>query len=436
MIVTVPIIAAPVQIVPPNDLLLVADGFDRANSTSPGNGWTDFTASTWQISSTVLKPIGATGGTSAVWRTNMVLDPYGLVGDQILHVHVDLTGIGGGAFMPIMAYAPGGGTSSNGPGYYSLQVTFNGTTLTCQWAKRAVGAIDGLTYIGSAFNIGTTDANVRFSLKKTTTGGVTTLALKVRDSSLKILADYSTTSVTDSEATLQSTGKSGLLAWAQTGTVSSILSYSLERIVAQTINFVAEGDSITLGSNASDINSFSWFAQVRDGLGPQWKMTNLGISGQTAGNMATNAASRASANYQSGMKNVMIVYAGINDFGLANSTAAQVATALATIHATWQAAGYSTIACTILPADHTNEGYFVGVDAKVKTLNDTIRANAISLWGCKGLVDDAADYRIGQVGAEYKRDYFTANDSLHPLDRGHAVMAGNRLPIIRQVAMF
>ena len=118
---------------------------------------------------------------------------------------------------------------------------------------------------------------------------------------------------------------------------------------------------------------------------------------------------------------VCLVQAGGGDFRL-GSSAASVYAALQDYCRARRAAGFRVLVLTVLPSDRpeTFEATRLAYDAMLR-----------QGWPkfADGLVDVAADQRIGDTGDEYDGQFYL-DDELHLTDAGYAVMASVAAPVL------
>lgn len=191
------------------------------------------------------------------------------------------------------------------------------------------------------------------------------------------------------------------------------------------------GDSQTFGTGATAGNDYP--AQVARLLtGGIWSHANLGVGGVTiafhAGEVVTNLiadAAAVAAHYSaSRSKNVLNVWAGINDSYYGASGAAAYGS-LATYCRARQIEGWWVNVLTML--SRSDPGTPVGFNTERAAFNSAVRSN----WATFGnaLVDVAADSRIGTDGAELDTTYFS-NDLVHMNATGYGIIAGLVAPAV------
>ena len=138
--------------------------------------------------------------------------------------------------------------------------------------------------------------------------------------------------------------------------------------------------------------------------------------------MLVDAPSEVDARFRSGADlNLCVVQAGGGDFR-ERASAAAVYNALKTYCSERRAAGFRVVVLTVLPAGDpvTFEVTRLAYDALLR-----------SSWGtfADGLVDVAADGRIGDTGDNLDRQFYLS-DALHLTNAGNAVMASVAAPVL------
>lgn len=179
---------------------------------------------------------------------------------------------------------------------------------------------------------------------------------------------------------------------------------------------VCEGDSLTLGTGAT--NGLSYPSQLwtlRGGVMSDAPF-NFGVSGQTIATSVTNVAKVDNLYNAANAKNVAILWSGIND--VANGVAA------ATVYnniASWctgrKALGFKVVVCT-LPAC----GTLTGAQETVRqTVNASIVSNAATI--ANGLADLAANSHFDAQADTADTTYYNA-DTVHLTNAGYGIVAG------------
>ncbi len=176
---------------------------------------------------------------------------------------------------------------------------------------------------------------------------------------------------------------------------------------------VADGDSIASGYLAT-----TGFVE-RFGALAGWPVINLAVAGETIVHLDATFGSRGiAALYDQSTATTLLIWAGINDI-LGGASVATVQAALTSYCAKARAAGYRVITATALP-DAT---LTTGQESSRQALNAWLRANWASI--CDGLMDAAA---IPQLAATPVVGTWW-NDSAHPSDAGHALLAEALRPV-------
>lgn len=188
--------------------------------------------------------------------------------------------------------------------------------------------------------------------------------------------------------------------------------YGLSQQLAPVVVF--DGDSITAGQGTTTAYPSRTMTAVTTA---SW--LNLGVSGQTIATMNTNRAENVEPLYRSDAPSGSIVclFGGTNDlYGV--TTSATVITALQAYAAGVKAVGLKCLVGTILP--RSNAGIAADFETKRQAVNTAIRTNT-GAWH-DGVMDFAADTRIGDAGDELDTTYYQA-DKVHPNDTGAQILA-------------
>jgi lysophospholipase L1-like esterase len=247
----------------------------------------------------------------------------------------------------------------------------------------------------------------------------TTLKIRVYNEATGAILENS--SLTDSTASLQATGSSGICCWALSVAQSFEEFISSSAVATAPFNVVFEGDSITRSDQASSgigtCFGTTYPAVTMNGLGLEWTGVNLGVSGQTASNMDSQATTRANTNKVATATNIMVLMCGTNDMGTGGVTPATVWASIHSIASKWRARGYKVVICTLLPA--ANAAYASTFNANRTALNTLIRNGWTVI--ADGLCDIGNHWLMAQNGSESRRQVF-ATDRTHPNDEGNQVL--------------
>ena len=397
------------------DYGIFGDNFNRANSSTVGNNWSDVQTGVYSIASSLLSCTNSSPASSAYLRDYLIRQSS----ENSIPQHIEtVTTLPGGAISIgcLLRYQ----TSTKNNYLVSVSGAVGGNLTVAIYT--VVGGSVGSTLVAArAVNISAPSAtNLRVRIVVEAVGtNPTTINLRVFNESTGAILENST--ITDSTSSLQTSGAVGLCCWslAAAQTFEEFTSSSMPS--TQAYNLVFEGDSITRSDQASSgagtCFGTTYPAKALAALGYlDWKGTNLGTSGQLASTMASNAATRAAANFVNGATNVVIVMGGTNDLGIGSQTPAQTWTSIQSIATTWKAAGYKVCLCTILPA--ANAAYPSNFDSMRTTLNGLIRSGWKSI--ADGICDIGGHGTMGQTGSENRRYYF-AVDRTHPNDAGCSI---------------
>lgn len=199
------------------------------------------------------------------------------------------------------------------------------------------------------------------------------------------------------------------------------------RAAIRSVNFVAEGDSLTAGQGASD-QAHAWpnveKPRLATGLGAGYNVfpvVNIGTSGIATNTMDTNYATRAGASFDSSKTiNLLTILAGTNTAGAADDSALEKYQFIRSYLRKAQLTGYNRIVIGSVIARNDDGGanwtnYIVGLNAYIRTYwNSDLR--------CQGFVDWAADSRFSPASAANDTTYYGA-DKLHLNDTGYNLLS-------------
>lgn len=185
----------------------------------------------------------------------------------------------------------------------------------------------------------------------------------------------------------------------------------LRATIPQAYQVICDGNSLTVGFPLTALNAYPTIMSAA--LGQVWKVTNLGVSGQTTADMIADAATQVDVLYSSSFaKNVVVCWEGTNSiwFGANATTTYNDIVSYCTGR---RAAGFKVVVCNILPRtpfDGTQEGY-----------RTTVNSNIASNWAtfADARVDVAGDSRLSNAA---NTTYYQA-DGIHLTDAGYAVAA-------------
>lgn len=174
------------------------------------------------------------------------------------------------------------------------------------------------------------------------------------------------------------------------------------------------GDSLTEGQGA--VSFMNWPQIIDDNLrGDGWQVINEGAAAKTLAQYAA-AAAKSAGGFRSGFtKNVAVCFAGTNDLG-GGSNATTVLGSLNTWATAMQAAGYYTIACTIVARD--DAAWSGAKETERDSYNSTL-LGAPGTYHCDAAVDVAG---IAELADPTDTTYFQA-DKIHLKDASYALIA-------------
>lgn len=181
------------------------------------------------------------------------------------------------------------------------------------------------------------------------------------------------------------------------------------------------GDSITYGFGVTT----TFCAELSLVNQPAYVITNWGISSVTAKSLAASEPNRVAQYCRAvgGYRPIALVMEGTNDFFSSNSSvsAASVMASYAADIASLSSAGCRVFAGTTLSRTGTSTNG-TSFDVNKDSYDALILAGAKAA-GAEGVIDYAADARLGADGANTNTTYFQA-DKTHPTQAGVDIMAG------------
>jgi lysophospholipase L1-like esterase len=180
---------------------------------------------------------------------------------------------------------------------------------------------------------------------------------------------------------------------------------------------IFDGDSLTAGSGAKtpypSLLMAEWPRSIR------WK--NIAIGGETLEQMLRNAPQTVDPFYGAGnWRNVVVLWAGTNDIALWNHSNARIYEQLEQYALGRRAQGFTVVVATLLPRSDVAVQAVPDFEERRQELNQMIRSG----WEeyADLMIDIGADDRIGEVGDELNRTYYTA-DRVHLNVNGQQVVA-------------
>jgi len=202
-------------------------------------------------------------------------------------------------------------------------------------------------------------------------------------------------------------------------TAVTVGSYGAPPFVVAPGVLVWDGGSIVRGPRPPDGTDFP--SQATRLLPQPCISFNSGTSNATLAFMLADAATEVDARYDPlADADVCVILGGATDLALGGDPAAVLAD-LRAYCAGRRAAGYQVVVMTLPPRDKT------GFNDARQVFDDLVRAH----WPefADGLVDVAADSRIGDPGDNHDTTYYQS-DALHPNSAGNAVIAALTVPVL------
>lgn len=186
---------------------------------------------------------------------------------------------------------------------------------------------------------------------------------------------------------------------------------------SRTRSIVTDGDSIS--ANVGSIGAQGWQAQGLNGIDGRTTVQNVAVSGKLLTAMATDAPTLVDAKFVAGIENICMIWGGTNDLaGSLSVTANSLYGTLVSYHDARHAAGFKTVAFTILPRADSTAGIST-FETRRTDLNTLIRNNWRTF--ADALVDVANDPVMGAAGTSTNTTYYA--DGTHPTNAGYARIA-------------
>lgn len=190
-------------------------------------------------------------------------------------------------------------------------------------------------------------------------------------------------------------GAPGIHEYLQDGSIASFSAISFAVAAGSKDNFVIDGDSIAMGYNVAT----PWNSSLTLISGP-WNISDLGVPNRTLATCIINASTSIDILYTPGIRNILFIWVGVNDFFFLSSSAATVYSELQTYVAARKAVGWTVIVSLICSND--------SVDSTVQTFNGLLGADSSFANGILSL-----PITLTGLGAYSNLTYFLA-DGVHP----------------------
>lgn len=172
------------------------------------------------------------------------------------------------------------------------------------------------------------------------------------------------------------------------------------------------GDSTVLGAGVA--SEFSWPSQVQNIKGPDRRVVNAGVSGDTIAQATTRWTNTYASTVAAGDK--VVVLCGANDVGLVGTSATAARDLLQTLWAAIASAGATPVYCTILPFGGStwdaNAANGVALNALITAQAVTDGRTCIDLYAA--MLSGTASGQINELLA--------GTDLIHPLTSGQALI--------------
>jgi len=212
---------------------------------------------------------------------------------------------------------------------------------------------------------------------------------------------------------LTSTEVATLYGYAQTRGVSS----------AYTNNLLIDGDSISAG--AGNTMNRNWVQQLT--IPANTRVVNTSEASIQLATLVSEASTFVDPWLLAGAQNVLVLFAGTNDFQ-AGASEATILANTKTYCAARKSAGWNKIVvCTMLPRGVGGTFTQTTWNQFNSDINSSFGAGTLN---CDAIADVAADPRIGNWGANTNLTYYAA-DQIHPNNAGSAIIAGIAQPAIQ-----
>jgi len=192
-----------------------------------------------------------------------------------------------------------------------------------------------------------------------------------------------------------------------------------------TNTYIYDGDSMTYGLREGCtspypnqlVAKFSSFNIINPS-------NNYGVSGQKLSDMIADVTTQVDVNYDASKdNNIVFIWGGVNDLGLELSiTAEEVYNRLKTYCQGRKAVGFKVYAFTMLPQSVSTYASRVTYETDRQTFNNLVRTDLVNSGYVDGIVDIAADSRIGLSGCENDTTYFLV-DKIHMNNTGYGIVA-------------
>lgn len=201
--------------------------------------------------------------------------------------------------------------------------------------------------------------------------------------------------------------------------------------VAASPLIVFDGDSLTSGVGSTtalnaleSAGGLNYPAQASAGLQPDATIYNFGVGGQTVTAMNADAPAQIDTLYDPARPCIAVLLGGINDLYTAD-TAATVYARIVAWHTARRAAGFKTVAITILPA--TGNSPPGDIVAKTASVNSSIAAN----WATfADALCDAAASSVFTTGGVTTDPHYYSTDAVHLNNDGYEFLAGLVRPVL------
>lgn len=201
-----------------------------------------------------------------------------------------------------------------------------------------------------------------------------------------------------------------------------IKNYLKKKHTEHMVNVVFDGHSMisgtgsTLGKTLPVVMSQLFWTNDKVRVNP-W---NYGVAGQTLTQMESDAATQIDS-LKSTKKDILVVWGGVNDFGLELSTTKEtIYSRLVTYCTNRKAAGWKVYVITMTPQSIAIYSGRTNFETERQWFNNKIKTDLIN--SIDGVIDAGGNSTIGDAGDELDTNYYYT-DKIHMVNSGYAIVA-------------